>query len=166
MRGSPGGYRYLLTEAQRRDWLARLQPRFGLSNLALAKEMDLDSAAERGGKDYHKNVAGYVGDFRNGEKRGLTYFFEAPQRLAALAGALHCTPDDLRADLRAVLRVDRVDEDVLWLPGFEDLGPVHFDDGFVFPPVFSSDGRLDAEGLRAKLRKASTGMVSVPASPR
>ena len=84
MRGSPGGYRYLLTEAQRRDWLARLQPRFGLSNLALAKEMDLDSAAERGGKDYHKNVAGYVGDFRNGEKRGLTYFFEAPQRLAAL----------------------------------------------------------------------------------
>ena len=125
--------RYMLTEAQRRDWVARLQPRFGVSDLMLAKEMDLDSVAERGGKDYHKNVAGYVGDFRRGEKRGLTYFFEVPHRLMALAGVLRCTADDLRADLRAVLRVDRVDDDVLWLPGFEDLGPVHFDDGFALP---------------------------------
>jgi hypothetical protein len=155
--------RYQLTEAQRRDWLARVQPRFGLSDLALAKEMDLEGAADRGGKDYHKTVAGYVGDFRRGDKRGFTYFFEAPDRLAALAGACHCTPDDLRADLRAVLRVDRVDEGVLWLPGFEDLGPVHFDDGFVFPPVFGPEGRLDADGVRTKLRKTSS--LSVHGDP-
>ncbi len=154
--------RYQLTDAQRRDWEALVERRFQQrNNFALAKEMDLDPAGNRGGKDYHKNVSGYIGDFRRGEKRGLTYFFETQSRLVALAAACGCTAEDLHTDLRTVLRVDRIDDDFLWLSGFEDLGPVHFDDGFVLPPVFGPTDRLDAPGLLARLHKATSRSSSV-----
>lgn len=153
--------RYQLTDAQRRDWEARVKPRFQPSDSALAKKMDLDTAVNRGGQDYDKNVAGYIGDFRRGEKRGLTYFFETQARFLALAAACGCTAEDLHTDLRTVLRVDRIDDDFLWLSGFEDLGPVHFDDGFVLPPVWGPTDRLDAPGLLARLHKATSRSSSV-----
>lgn len=157
--------RYLLTDAQRRDWTHRLQARFAMSDLELARRMDLDTAIDRGGKDYNKTVAGYVGDFRRGDKRGLTYFFESQPRLAALAGAIGCNHDDLRSHMKTVLRLDRVDEDLLWLSGFEDLGPVSFDDGFVFPPLFSSDARIDAEGLSRMARTSPSGIIAISGAP-
>lgn len=151
--------RYQLTEAQRQEWERRMKNRIRRNDTVLARKMNLDSLKDRGGEDYDKTVAGYVGEFRRGQRRGLIFFFDNPERLDKLALACSCTTEELRSDLSVIQRTDRIDDDMMWLAGFEDLGPIHIDDGFVLPPVEGPDGRLDREGLKKLLfKKTSKGM--------
>lgn len=99
-----------LTHAQRETWVARMEVIFSGKSTHLAMA----------GGD--KNFAGYIGDFRSGKHRGLTYFFGTPTRLKRLAKQLGITSASLRAAFEDTRATSRPGLDRLLVPGFEDWG--------------------------------------------
>lgn len=158
---------YDLSPHQTETWVDRMRVRMTDDNdMDLARRMGLHPSSRRGGStSYAKTVAGYLGQFRRGEQRGLRWVFGDEARLEALTGALGCSPDDLRADLRLARGDHGLSAGALLIPGFEDLGAFSYAEGFVLPPCFASGGdgvREDAAALTQRLEPGQHVRVSGP----
>ena len=154
-----------LSDPEAETWADRMRVRMaGRADMELAREMELEPARPRGGTtEYAKTVAGYLGPFRRGEPRGLKWVFGDEVRLEALASALKCRPDDLRADLRFARGEHGLRAGALLLPGFEDLGAFSFEQGFVLPPCYAPDGeRVEADGLLQRIQPGKRVRISGP----
>jgi hypothetical protein len=133
---------YEMSAHEREAWSRRVLPLF-------AREPNCTTLARQAGFSASeiKTTAGYIGQFRDGTARALTYFLDEPPRLDRLATGLGTTPDRLRAIWKEVRAEASATADTLFLPGFEDWGPVSLNDGFVPPPLRGATSDLQAQVL-------------------
>lgn len=155
--------RFTLTPAQKVEWTAIMKVRIPDSNNSrLAAKMNLDTSTHlSSGANYDKTVAGYLGQLRLGNEIGIRFFLGNPHRLEALARVCEYTADGFYRDLGATRRLGDDADDRIFLPGFEDLGEVPLEEGFVMPPVSGRDGKLLSEEdvRKAAMEASSTGWV-------
>lgn len=132
--------RYALSPQQLEAWKSGLSPYFRgvTSNLDLARMM-------RAGSD-DKSLAGYLGEFRKGRARGLKRILGNPADLTVMCAKLGIDVDEVEALFESVRGSGEPMADVMWLPGFEDWGPVPLSEGFVWPVVRRNRKQEERDG--------------------
>ena len=131
-------------------WTEAMRPLFASfqSDLGLARRLALPNP---------KSEAGYLGQFRRGEQRGLVHFLHNEERLRRLEDTLG--NPGLKAILKRCLVAEAVDR-LYYAPGFEDLGPLPWN-RYVPPPLLMGSVRVVSpnDGQQSLVESLNKGLL-------